>query len=145
MGRDGGEILLIEDDPQHVELMLRAFKRSQVADRIHLARDGIEALDFILARGPYEGRAAARRLALVILDLKLPRISGLEVLARLRSLESLRAIPVVVLTSSHEERDMRESYRLGANSFVTKPLSFEPLAGALSQIATYWLSVNQLP
>jgi two-component system response regulator len=132
-------ILLVEDNPDDEALMLRAFQRSKLANRIEVARDGAEALDFLL--GP-----SARPLpTLVILDLKLPKVDGLEVLRRVRGSERTRTLPVVVLTSSREEQDLVESYRLGANSYVRKPVDFMQFADATKTLGLYWLVVNEPP
>jgi CheY-like chemotaxis protein len=132
-------ILLVEDNPDDEALMLRAFQRSKLANRIEVARDGAEALETLL--GP-----EARPLpTLVILDLKLPKVDGLEVLRRLRAAERTRALPVVVLTSSREEQDLVESYRLGANSYVRKPVDFVQFAEAIQTLGLYWLVVNEPP
>jgi CheY-like chemotaxis protein len=132
-------ILLVEDNPDDEALMLRAFQRSKLANRIEVARDGVEALEFLL------GEDARPLPTLVILDLKLPRIDGLEVLRRVRSAERTRALPVVVLTSSREEQDLVESYRLGANSYVRKPVDFVQFAEATQTLGLYWLVVNEPP
>jgi CheY-like chemotaxis protein len=132
-------ILLVEDNPDDEALMLRAFQRSKLANRIEVARDGAEALEFLL--GP-----SARPLpTLVILDLKLPKVDGLEVLRRVRGSERTRTLPVVVLTSSREEQDLVESYRLGANSYVRKPVDFVQFAEATQTLGLYWLVVNEPP
>lgn len=132
-------ILLVEDNPDDEALMLRGFQRSKLANRIEVARDGAEALDLLL--GP-----RARRLpTLVILDLKLPRIDGLEVLRRVRADERTRTLPVVILTSSREEQDLVEGYRLGANSYVRKPIDFLQFADAVQTLGLFWLVVNEPP
>jgi two-component system, response regulator len=132
-------ILLVEDNPDDEALMLRAFQRSRLANRIEVVRDGAEALAYLV--GP-----AARPLpTLVLLDLKLPKVDGLEVLRRLRADERTRTQPVVVLTSSREEQDLVESYRLGANSYVRKPVDFVQFAEAVQTLGLYWLVVNESP
>ncbi len=132
-------ILLVEDNPDDEALMIRAFERSKLANRIEVARDGAEALAYLV--GP-----SARPLpTLVILDLKLPRVDGLEVLRRVRADERTRMLPVVVLTSSREEQDLVESYRLGANSYVRKPVDFVQFADAVQTLGLYWLVVNEPP
>jgi len=132
-------ILLVEDNPDDEALMLRGFQRSKLANRIEVARDGVEALAYLL--GPN-----ARPLpTLVILDLKLPKVDGLEVLRRVRSEERTRLLPVVILTSSKEEQDLVESYRLGANSYVRKPVDFLQFADAVQTLGLYWLVVNEPP
>jgi len=132
-------ILLVEDNPDDEALMIRAFERSKLANRIEVARDGAEALAYLV--GP-----SARPLpTLVILDLKLPKVDGLEVLRRVRADERAQTLPVVVLTSSREEQDLVESYRLGANSYVRKPVDFVQFAEAVQTLGLYWLVVNEPP
>lgn len=132
-------ILLVEDNPDDEALMLRGFQRSKLANRIDVARDGVEALEYLLG-------ASARPLpTLVILDLKLPKVDGLEVLRRVRAEERTRMLPVVILTSSREEQDLVESYRLGANSYVRKPVDFLQFADAVQTLGLYWLVVNEPP
>lgn len=144
MSRGNGTkvILLVEDNPDDVELTLRAFERANLANDVVVARDGVEALDYLLARGQHDGRPADADPHLVLLDLKLPKIDGLEVLRRIRADERTEALPVVVLTSSQEERDVVESYRLGANSYVRKPVSFTEFTDATRQLGLYWLVLN---
>ena len=132
-------ILLVEDNPDDEALMLRAFQRSKLANRIDVARDGAEALAYLI------GPSARPVPTLVILDLKLPKVDGLEVLRRLRGEERTRTLPVVVLTSSREEQDLVESYRLGANSYVRKPVDFMQFADATQTLGLYWLVVNEPP
>ncbi len=132
-------ILLVEDDPDHVELALRALERHGVANRIVVARDGAEAVECLF------GSRYASLPEVVLLDLKLPRISGLEVLRRIRESEVTQFLPVVVLTSSDEERDLVRSYELGVNSYIRKPVNFSEFAEATRQIGTYWLLLNQSP
>jgi CheY-like chemotaxis protein len=132
-------ILLVEDNPDDEALMLRAFQRSKLANQIEVARDGAEALEFLL------GENARPLPTLVILDLKLPKVDGLEVLRRVRGSERTRTLPVVVLTSSREEQDLVESYRLGANSYVRKPVDFVQFAEATQTLGLYWLVVNEPP
>ncbi len=136
-------ILLVEDNPDDVELTLRAFERSRVTNQIAVARDGQEALDYLFATGPYTGRAPEAFPEVVLLDLKLPKLDGLEVLRRMRSDERTRRLPVVVLTSSNEERDIVQSYDLGANSFVRKPVDFAQFIDAARQLGLYWLVLNE--
>ncbi len=132
-------ILLVEDNPDDEALMIRAFQRSKLANRIDVARDGAEALAYLV------GPSARPMPTLVILDLKLPKVDGLEVLRRLRAEERTRTLPVVVLTSSREEQDLVESYRLGANSYVRKPVDFVQFADAVQTLGLYWLVVNEPP
>lgn len=138
-------ILLVEDNPDDVKLTLRAFKRNNVANPIVVARDGVEALDYLFARGAYAGRRGKALPALILLDLKLPRLDGLAVLKAVRAEELTRLIPLVVLTSSKEEQDMVQSYTLGANSYVRKPVNFSEFLEAARVLGIYWLMINQAP
>ena len=138
-------ILLVEDNPDDVLLTLRAFKRSNLLNRIDVARDGIEALDFVFARGNHSGRADKELPALVILDLNLPRLDGLGVLKALRGDDRTRALPVVILTSSKEEQDLHSGYSLGANSYVCKPVDFVEFVEAARTLGVYWLLINEPP
>ncbi len=138
-------ILLVEDSPDDVELTLRAFRRSKILNEIVVAADGVEALDYVFATGAHAGRDPGATPEVILLDLKLPKIGGLEVLRRLRADERTRRIPVVVLTSSNEERDILSSYDLGANSFVRKPVDFAQFAEAARQLGMYWLVMNEPP
>lgn len=138
-------ILLVEDNPDDVLLTLRAFERSQVRTEIVVTQDGEEALDFLFATGRYAQRDVLVMPDVVLLDLKLPKIEGLEVLQRLRADERTRRLPVVILTSSSEERDVISTYDLGANSYVRKPVDFEQFTVAARQIGLYWLDVNEAP
>jgi len=142
---NGVEILLVEDNPNDVELTLDALRESKLANRIEVARDGAEALDFLFAQGSYSHRNVNHQPRLVLLDLKLPKITGLEVLAKMRADPRTRGIPVVVLTTSREERDIVESYMLGVNSYIVKPVDFEQFNEAVRQLGFYWLLLNQLP
>jgi two-component system response regulator len=139
------EILLVEDDPDEAELTLHAFEADLLASRVQVAADGEEALDFVFCRGPFAGRDPHWPLKLILLDLKLPKLDGLEVLRRLKSDAGTRTIPVVLLTSSKEESDRREGYLLGANSFVQKPVDFESFRATVKQLGRYWLLTNQPP
>lgn len=136
-------ILLIEDNADDVALTLRAFKRSHVMNRIVVARDGIEALDFLFARGAHSDRTAAPLPAIIILDLKLPKLDGLGVLKAIREDERTRLLPVVILTSSKEEQDLISGYSLGANSYVRKPVDFTEFLEAVKVLGMYWLMMNQ--
>lgn len=138
-------ILLVEDNPDDATLTLRAFKRSHVMNTIAVVRDGIEALDYLFARGPYADRASAPLPALVILDLKLPKLDGLGVLKAIREDERTRLLPVVILTSSKEEQDLVSGYSLGANSYVRKPVDFNEFLEAVKVLGIYWLMMNQTP
>ena len=138
-------ILLVEDNPDDELLTLRALKKTGVQNDVVIARDGVEALDYLFARGPYSGRDPAVMPQLILLDLKLPRVDGLEVLRRLRSEERTRLLPVVILTSSREQRDMLDGYGLGANSYVRKPVDFEQFVRAVDLLKLYWLVLNEDP
>jgi two-component system response regulator len=140
-----GLILLVEDNPDDELLTLRAFERSRVANEIVVVRDGEEALDFLFLTGRHAQRDATRMPEVVLLDLKLPKLDGLEVLRRLRAEPRTRRLPVVVLTSSNEQRDLIATYDLGANSFVRKPVDFEQFADAVRHLGLYWLVLNENP
>ncbi|MFB3738692.1 MAG: response regulator [Candidatus Velamenicoccus archaeovorus] len=139
------EILLVEDNPADAELTLRALREHNLANHVLLVQDGAEALDFLFGTGPYEGRESRTTPKVIFLDLKLPKVSGLEVLARIREDERTRTIPVVALTSSKEEPDLVESYELGVNSYITKPVEFEQFVRCVSEIGLYWLVLNRVP
>jgi CheY-like chemotaxis protein len=138
-------ILMVEDNPDDVDLTLIAFKNSHLANEIVVARDGVEALDYVFARGAHAGRDSRQVPAVVLLDLKLPRVDGLEVLRELRAAERTRHVPVVVLTSSSEQEDVVRSYDLGANSYVRKPVDFGQFLEATKQLGLYWLVLNEPP
>jgi two-component system response regulator len=138
-------ILLVEDNADDEELTLRAFKRSKVLNRVEVVRDGVEALDYLFATGVHAERDPKALPAVILLDLKLPKLGGLEVLRRVRADERTRRIPVVVLTSSNEEKDILSSYGLGANSFVRKPVDFAQFMEAAQQLGLYWLVTNEPP
>jgi two-component system response regulator len=140
-----GIILLVEDNQDDVDLTLRAFDKHKLANQLVVARDGVEALDYLFARGVHAGRDPKQLPELVLLDLKLPKIDGLSVLKQIRANEATRRLPVVVLTSSNEEGDIVTSYDLGANSFVRKPVDFAQFVDAARQLGLYWLMLNQLP
>ncbi|MBI2939285.1 MAG: response regulator [Chloroflexi bacterium] len=139
------EILLVEDNPSDVELTLHAFKRYNLTNRVHVVRDGAEALDFIFCSGEYAGRSFQNTPRVILLDLKLPLVDGLEVLRRIKADPRTRPIPVVVLTSSREERDIVESYKLGVNSYIVKPVDFEQFTESVRQLGLYWVLLNEPP
>jgi two-component system, response regulator len=136
-------ILLVEDNPDDEALTMRALKKSGIADEIIVARDGAEALDYLFGTGPYAGRNLSLMPPLTLLDLKLPKIDGLEVLRRLRNDERTRNLPVVILTSSKEEQDLRNCYELGCNSYIRKPVDFTQFAETVRQLGLYWLALNE--
>ena len=136
------KILLVEDNPDDVELTLRAFKKHNLANHITVARDGEEALDILFQRND---KSASERPDLILLDLKLPKVDGLEVLKQVKSNSRTKVIPVVILTSSKEENDRAESYNLGANSYLLKPVDFEKFTGVVMQLGLYWLLLNEPP
>ncbi|KAB2840338.1 MAG: response regulator [Melioribacteraceae bacterium] len=139
------EILLVEDNPNDAELALRALRKNNLANKIVVVKDGEEALDFIFANGKFKSRADIKEPRLVLLDLKLPKVSGLEVLEKIKNDPVKKLIPVVVLTSSKEEKDIVESYRLGVNSYIVKPVDFEKFVEAVKDLGLYWLLLNQTP
>jgi CheY-like chemotaxis protein len=136
-------ILLVEDNPDDVALTLRALKKNNIANEVIVAKDGVEALDYLFGEGAYAGRDVTSVPAVILLDLKLPRIDGLEVLERLRKDERTKFAPVVVLTSSKEEQDLVRSYKLGANSYIRKPVDFIQFSEAVRQLGLYWLVLNE--
>ncbi len=138
-------LLLVEDNPDDEFLTLRALEKGNVANTVVVARDGAEALDYLFRQGKFAGRPAEKMPQLVLLDLQLPKISGQEVLRRLRADDRTRLLPVVILTSSDEEQDILESYDLGANSYIRKPVDFERFTEAVSQLGFYWLLLNTAP
>jgi two-component system, response regulator len=137
------EILLVEDNPNDAELTLHALRQHHLSNRIHVARDGAEALDFMFCAGAHSERSLNDGPKVILLDLKLPKVDGLEVLRRIKADERMRMIPVVVLTSSREERDLVESYRLGVNSYIVKPVDFQQFVEAVRQVGLYWVLLNQ--
>ena len=136
-------ILLVEDNPDDEALTLRAFNKNRIANLVIVARDGVEALDYLFGSGPHAGRDLTVMPAVVLLDLKLPRIDGLEVLRRIRADERTRLLPVVILTTSKEQQDIFEAYSLGANSYIRKPVDFEKFIYAVGQMGMYWLALNE--
>jgi CheY-like chemotaxis protein len=139
-----GRILLVEDDPRDVELTLTALEDFNLANEVVIARDGQEALDYLNCRGKFTTRPSGEP-AVMLLDLKLPKVDGLEVLKQIKSDEKLKIIPVVVLTSSHEEKDMVASYRLGVNAYVVKPVDFHEFVSAIKELGMFWAVINQPP
>jgi two-component system, response regulator len=137
------DILLVEDNPQDAELIVRALKKKNLANQLLIMEDGAQALDYIFCQGEFAGHELLHPLKVILLDLKLPKISGLEVLRAIKSDEKTRSIPVVILTSSRQDSDIRASYDSGANSYVVKPVEFEGFIEAINQVGLYWLTVNQ--
>lgn len=136
-------ILLVEDNPDDEALTLRAFNKNRIANQVIVARDGVEALDYLFGSGTYAGRDMSLMPAVILLDLKLPRIDGLEVLRRVRADSRTSLLPVVVLTTSKEQQDIYEAYSLGANSYIRKPVDFEKFIYAVGQLGLYWLALNE--
>ncbi len=139
------DILIVEDNPSDAELTIRALKKQKLANNLYVVEDGAEALDFMFCRGKYASRQQAQPPKVIFLDLKLPKVSGLEVLKELRNDPSTRMLPVVVVSSSKEDPDIKAAYELGANSYVVKPVDFDDFIGAMSQLGLYWLVVNEQP
>jgi two-component system response regulator len=139
------EILLVEDNPDDVELTLHALRKENLANSIHVARDGEEALEFLFCNGVHAERALEHPPKLILLDLKLPKVDGMEVLKRLKDDARTKTIPVVILTSSKEERDLVNSYHLGANSYIQKPVDFDQFRQTVKSVGLYWLVINQPP
>ena len=139
------EILLVEDNSSDAELTSRALKKKNMIERVYHVKDGAEAIGFVFAEGEFAGEFDVHLPKLILLDLKMPKVSGLEVLRKLREDERTKIIPVVILTSSKEARDISEAYKLGANSFVVKPLEFDKYMSAVSEIANYWMRLNLPP
>jgi two-component system response regulator len=136
------DILLVEDNANDIKLTLHAFRTANLANTVHIARDGVEALDFLFCTGPHADRRIQDMPKIILLDLKLPRLDGHEVLNRIKEDPRTRGIPVVVLTSSSEERDVMRSYQTGANSYIVKPVDFEQFTEAVRDIGKYWLEIN---
>lgn len=140
-----GEILLIEDNMSDAELTIRALKKSYIANKIVHLKDGVEALDYLFGEGPFATRDISIRPRVILLDLKMPKVDGIEVLRRVKSDERTRSIPIVVLTSSNEDPDVATCYELGVNSYIVKPVGFEGFYKAVSELGMYWLLLNQPP
>jgi two-component system, response regulator len=138
-------ILIVEDNPDDEALTLRALKKNNISNEIVIARDGVQALDYLFGTGDHEGRDTSILPQVVLLDLKLPKVDGLEVLRQLRNDERTRFLPVVILTSSKEEQDLLDGYTMGANSYIRKPVDFAQFTEAIKQLGLYWLVLNELP
>ncbi|MBI4814107.1 MAG: response regulator [Methanobacterium sp.] len=145
MNLDELEILLVEDNPTDAELTMRALKRKNLANRLVWVKDGAEALDFIFAQGQFQDRDPEDLPRLILLDLRMPKVDGMEVLKRIKANEQTRKIPVVVLTSSQQDKDVVESYKLGVNSYVSKPVEFDEFIDAVSTLGLYWMLINKPP
>src|SRR5688500_17706250 len=143
--KDSVEILVVEDNETDLEMTLRALRRNSLTDRLKAVRDGQEALDYLYARGEYSDRNGEAQPRVILLDLKLPKVDGLDVLRILKSDPSTQSIPVVILTSSAEERDRVESYRLGVNSYIQKPVEYDGCVRAITEVGLYWLLLNKPP
>jgi len=139
------EILLVEDNPNDVELTLRALQKQNLAAKVFVVKDGAEALEFIFATGPFAKRKSAKLPKVILLDLKLPKVDGIEVLRRVKSDERTKHTPVVMLTSSQEERDVLNTYNLGVNSYIVKPVDFSNFVHAVSELGLYWGLLNKIP
>lgn len=142
---DQMEILLAEDNPRDAEMTMRALRRINLGNKVHWVKDGEEALDFLLRKGVYQDREPSQVPKLVLLDIKMPKVDGIEVLRQVKSNESLQLIPVVVMTSSNEERDVVESYKLGVNSYIVKPVQFAAFVETVANVGLYWLVTNRVP
>ena len=145
MNEHAVEILLVEDDPRDAELTLRALRKCNIANDVRVLGDGAQALDYLFGRGEFAKVGPSRLPRLILLDLKLPKVDGLDVLKAVKADPTLRAVPVVMLTSSSEERDLLESYRLGVNSYIVKPVDFGQFMESVRQVGLYWLLLNQAP
>ena len=145
MNENTVEILLVEDNPNDIKLALHAFRTHNIANHVHVVRDGVEALEFVFCTGRYDKRNANDSPKVILLDLKLPLIDGLEVLRQIKENPLTRSIPVVIMTASCEERDIVKGHQLGANSYIVKPVDFDQFTEAVRQLGYYWLLLNQLP
>lgn len=145
MNMDSMTILLVEDNPDDEALTLRALRQNNIMNRVDVVRDGAEAIDYLFCQGAHKTRDPSQKPAIVMLDLKLPKLDGLEVLRRIRAEERTRLLPVVILTSSREEQDLITGYSLGANSYIRKPVDFKQFVNAVGQIGLYWLVLNEPP
>ncbi|HTA26280.1 MAG TPA: response regulator [Bacteroidia bacterium] len=143
MKNDEVEILLVEDNPDDAEMTIRALRKKNLSNNIIHLNDGAVALDFIFGTGQYEGRDISKKPKLIMLDLKMPKVSGIEVLEKLKSKDSTKTIPVVVLTSSKEDPDIQKCYKLGANSYIVKPVDFDAFQNTIAELGLYWLLLNQ--
>jgi len=142
---DQMEILLVEDNPADAEMTLRALRRNNLANKVHWVKDGEQALEYMFRSGAYAGRDPVLAPKLVMLDIKMPKVDGIEVLRRIKANDETRSVPVVVMTSSNEERDVVESYRLGVNSYIVKPVQFEAFLETVAKIGLYWVITNRVP
>jgi len=139
------EILIVEDNPNDLEMTMRGLQKARLVNHVHVARDGEEALDFVFCEGAHAGRAMSDQPKMILLDLKLPKVDGLEVLARLKADPRTRSIPVVMLTSSQEQSDLLASYQNGVNSYIVKPVNFEAFVQAVAELGMYWMMLNEPP
>jgi len=144
-GLEQVEILLVEDSAADAEMTIRSLRRNNLVNQLHWVKDGAEALDYLFCTGQYAERDPGRRPRLVLLDIKMPRVDGIEVLRRLKADAATRCLPVVVMTSSNEERDVVEAYRLGVNSYIVKPVEFEAFLDTVAKIGLYWVLTNRVP
>ena len=144
-GYEEVEILLVEDNPKDAEMTQRALRKNNLGNKVHWVKDGAEALDYVFCRGDYGGRSVARAPRLILLDIKMPKVDGIEVLRQIKADEKMRTVPVVVMTSSNEERDVVDSYRLGVNSYIVKPIEFPAFLEVVAKIGLYWVVTNRVP
>lgn len=139
------EVLLAEDNPSDAEMALRAFRKNNFANKVHWVKDGEEALEYVMCTGRYAGRNTSHSPKLLLLDLKMPKVDGIDVLRQLKSEERFKTIPVVIMTSSNEERDVVETYRLGVNSYIVKPVDFSKFVATVAEVGMYWMLTNRVP